>query len=93
VDGGAVRHPDRRIGLPADGLHARLPRWCARTFSSRDQFANLTAAHWRHELPVLWMTDAHPFDRMPLFDVGDAALWAGDPKVTSQAKTGKQGDA
>jgi len=27
VDRGAVRRPDRRIGLPADGLHARLPRW------------------------------------------------------------------
>ena len=27
VDRGAVRRPDRRIGLPADGLHARLPTW------------------------------------------------------------------
>jgi len=27
VDRGAVRRPDRRIGLPANGLHARLPRW------------------------------------------------------------------
>ena len=27
VDRDAVRCPDRRIGLPADGLHARLPRW------------------------------------------------------------------
>jgi len=27
VDRGAVRRPDRRIGLPTDGLHARLPRW------------------------------------------------------------------
>ena len=27
VNRGAVRRPDRRIGLPADGLHARLPSW------------------------------------------------------------------
>ena len=27
VDRGAFRRPDRRIGLPANGLHARLPRW------------------------------------------------------------------
>jgi len=27
VDWGVVRRPDRRIGLPADGLHAKLPRW------------------------------------------------------------------
>jgi len=27
VDRGAIRRPDRRIGLPADGLHAMLPRW------------------------------------------------------------------
>ena len=27
VDRGADRRPDRRIGLPANGLHARLPRW------------------------------------------------------------------
>ena len=27
VGRGAIRRPDRRIGLPADGLHARLPRW------------------------------------------------------------------
>jgi len=26
VDRGAVRHPDRRFMLPADGLHARPPR-------------------------------------------------------------------
>lgn len=67
-----------------------------RSFETRaqaDQFADLTGARWRHELPVLWMTDKHPFDRMPLFGVGDAALWAGDPKLTSQAKTGKLGDA
>jgi hypothetical protein len=25
-DWGAIRHPDCRLGLPADGLHARLPR-------------------------------------------------------------------
>jgi len=27
VDRCAVRRPDRRIGLPTDGLHASLPRW------------------------------------------------------------------
>jgi len=32
VDRGAIRRP---LGLPANGLHARLPKWRARTVSSR----------------------------------------------------------
>jgi len=36
----------------------------------------LTRAIWRHVLPVLWLSGAHPLDRMPLFGVGDATRWA-----------------
>ena len=50
-----------------------------RSFGSREQaerFADLAGAIWRHVLPVCWLSGAHPLDRMPLFGVGDATLWA-----------------
>ena len=55
-----------------------------RSFDSRDQadrFADLTRAIWRYVLPVLWLPGAHPIDRMPLFGVGEAALWTNEPKT------------
>jgi len=63
-----------------------------RLFDAREQaehFADLTGALWRHELPVIWMTGEQPLDRMPLFGVGDATLWASESKITGQGKGGK----
>lgn len=51
-----------------------------RAFPSREQadhFADMTGANDRLEVPVLWLPPGlHP-DRMPLFGVGHAAMWAG----------------
>lgn len=54
-----------------------------RAFDTQEQalrFADLTGAVGQPVLPVVWIADALPFSRMPLFGVGDASLWvAGNP--------------
>lgn len=84
----------RRRVRPRDGqqwqVFSKVGVPVCRAFKTQEQanrFADLTGAIFRHELPVLWMPQGHLFDRMPLFGVGDAALWANEPRAGGQGRS------
>lgn len=87
----------RRRVRPADGQRWQVSSKqgvpVGRSFGSRDpadRLAKLAGAIWRHVLPVLWLSNAHPLDRMPLFGVGDTTRWTNEPK-TGKVKDKREG--
>lgn len=60
------------------------------TQEKASRFADLIGAVWQPVLPVVWITESLPFDRMPLFGVGDASLWtSSDPRPEKQCVGGR----
>jgi hypothetical protein len=85
-----LRRRVREDGRPNRGwrvLNADGQPMCG-AFTSREQadhFADITCAADRLEVPVLWLQPGRRYDHMPLFGVGQAAVWASTP-TTHEAR-------
>ena len=60
----------------------------SRAFLSREQaddFADMTGAADRLDVPVLWLPTGRRYDHMPLFGIGHATMWASPFTTTAAA--------
>jgi hypothetical protein len=82
---------DQRPGRGWQVLDAGGRPLC-RAFASREQadhFADIAGAADRLDVPVLWLPPGQRFDHMPLFGVGQAAMWTGPDKPVAAVATRK----